>query len=64
MEPVPQQAALPFWKNLVAGGGAGLMEIACMYPTDVSCSAVLVVCTSLRSFCVLHHVFRFFYFLV
>lgn len=36
MEPVPQQAALPFWKNLVAGGGAGLMEIACMYPTDVA----------------------------
>lgn len=27
---------LPFWKTLVAGGGAGLLEIACMYPTDVS----------------------------
>ena len=26
----------PFWKNLVAGGGAGLLEIMCMYPTDVS----------------------------
>ncbi|CAN0364230.1 unnamed protein product [Ascophyllum nodosum] len=29
-------APIPFWKNLVAGGGAGLMEIACMYPTDVA----------------------------
>jgi len=25
----------PFWKNVVAGGSAGIMEILCMYPTDV-----------------------------
>lgn len=37
---ISQQAAPapPFWKNLVAGGGAGLVEIMCMYPTDVSAS--------------------------
>lgn len=32
--PSPESSP-PFWKNLVAGGGAGLVEIACMYPTDV-----------------------------
>ena len=38
---ISQQAAPPppFWKNLVAGGGAGLLEILCMYPTDVSSSS-------------------------
>eukprot|EP00904_Undaria_pinnatifida_P010595 jgi/Undpi1/6666/HiC_scaffold_20.g09145.m1 len=34
--PPPVEVTLPFWKNLVAGGGAGLLEIACMYPTDVA----------------------------
>lgn len=34
--PIPESST-PFWKNLVAGGGAGLVEIACMYPTDVRC---------------------------
>ncbi|CAM9795590.1 unnamed protein product, partial [Hapterophycus canaliculatus] len=33
--PAPGSAP-PFWKNVVAGGGAGLVEIACMYPTDVA----------------------------
>eukprot|EP00752_Nemacystus_decipiens_P003973 g3639.t1 len=35
---ISQQSAPPppFWKNLVAGGGAGLLEILCMYPTDVA----------------------------
>ncbi|CBJ29164.1 conserved unknown protein [Ectocarpus siliculosus] len=33
--PIPESST-PFWKNLVAGGGAGLVEIACMYPTDVA----------------------------
>ena len=41
--PPPVEVTLPFWKNLVAGGGAGLLEIACMYPTDVS-----VMCVMLR----------------
>ncbi|EDQ85660.1 uncharacterized protein MONBRDRAFT_34188 [Monosiga brevicollis MX1] len=27
---------LPFWKSLVAGGAAGVVEIAMMYPTDVA----------------------------
>jgi len=26
---------LPFWKQLLAGGSAGIVEILCMYPTDV-----------------------------
>ena len=25
----------PFWKNVVAGGGAGIIEILVMYPTDL-----------------------------
>eukprot|EP00611_Tribonema_gayanum_P002178 TRINITY_DN1158_c2_g1_i1.p1 TRINITY_DN1158_c2_g1~~TRINITY_DN1158_c2_g1_i1.p1 ORF type:complete len:316 (-),score=120.56 TRINITY_DN1158_c2_g1_i1:158-1057(-) len=25
----------PLWKNVVAGGTAGIMEVLCMYPTDV-----------------------------
>lgn len=42
LPPPPVEATLPFWKNLVAGGGAGLVEIACMYPTDVSVSCLRV----------------------
>jgi solute carrier family 25 2-oxodicarboxylate transporter 21 len=26
---------VPFWKNLVAGGGAGVLEVVIMYPLDV-----------------------------
>lgn len=40
LPPPPVEVTLPFWKNLVAGGGAGLLEIACMYPTDVSVSCL------------------------
>ncbi|CAM9493488.1 unnamed protein product [Discosporangium mesarthrocarpum] len=28
--------SVPFWKHVAAGGGAGIMEILCMYPTDVA----------------------------
>lgn len=27
---------LPFYQTVIAGGGAGVCEIALMYPTDVS----------------------------
>jgi len=31
----PAKKVIPFWKNLVAGGGAGVLEVIIMYPLDV-----------------------------
>jgi solute carrier family 25 2-oxodicarboxylate transporter 21 len=34
--PPTSTSSTPFWKNLVAGGTAGIAEVLCMYPTDVA----------------------------
>ncbi|CAM9668300.1 unnamed protein product [Phaeothamnion confervicola] len=36
MAPPPSSTPLPFWKTVIAGGTAGVVEILCMYPTDVA----------------------------
>lgn len=49
LAPIPLSTVpVPFWKNLVAGGGAGLLEIACMYPTDVSSSTLVRIVTLIQ----------------